>query len=100
MMTTFFIVAIALMLLTGIYSLVVSRNLIRVLISLEVLTKSATLAIILAGYLNREMGLAQAFAITLTVIEVVVIAIAAGIIIGIYKHTGSLDTKNIKNLKG
>jgi NADH:ubiquinone oxidoreductase subunit K len=88
------------MLAAGIYSLVVSRNLIRVLISLEVLTKTATLTIILAGYLNKEMGLAQAFVITLTIVEVVVIAVAAGIIIGIFQHTGSLDTKKIRNLKG
>lgn len=100
MMTTLFIVAIVLIFVTGIYSLLVSRNLIRVLISLEVLTKSATLMIILAGYLNKEMGLAQAFVITLIIIEVVVIAVAAGIILGVFRHTGSLDTRNIKNLKG
>ena len=99
-LTIFFITAVALLFLTGLYSLLVSRNLVRVLIALEILTKAATLMIILAGYLTHQTGLAQAFVITLIIIEVVVIAVAAGIVIGIFQHTDTLDTNRIKNLKG
>lgn len=99
-LTIIFIDAIALLFLTGFYSLLVSRNLIRVLIALEILTKAATLMIILAGYWTKQTGLAQAFVITLIIIEVVVIAVAAGIVIGIFRHTGTLDTRQLRNLKG
>ena len=97
---TLFIVTIALMFLTGIYSLLVTRNLMRVLISLEVLTKAAMLLIIAAGYLTNQTAMAQEFVITIIIIEVVVIAVAAGIVVALFRHTDSLDTKSIKNLKG
>jgi NADH-quinone oxidoreductase subunit K len=99
MLLTMFIAAILMLFVTGFYSLVVTRNLIRVVIALEVLTKAATLLIILAGALTGQMAQAQAFAVTMIVIEVIVTAIAAGITIGVFNHTGSLDTKNITNLK-
>jgi len=100
MITIFFVAAVALLFLTGIYALIASRNLIRVLISVEILTKAATLMLIFAGYLTGQTALAQAFVITLIIIEVVVIAVAAGIVIGIFRHNDSLDTRKIKNLKG
>jgi multisubunit Na+/H+ antiporter MnhC subunit len=34
------------------------------------------------------------------IIEVFVVAVAAGIIIQIYKKTGSVDARNIRNLRG
>jgi NADH-quinone oxidoreductase subunit K len=99
MLLTLFIVAILMIFAVGFYSLVVTRNLIRVVISLEVLTKGATLLTILVGALTDRMAQAQAFAVTLIVVEVVVTAIAAGIIIGVFNHTGSLDTKELTNIK-
>ncbi len=95
-----FIDSIALLFLVGFYSLLVTRNLIRILISLEILTKAATLMLILAGYLTKQTGMAQAFVITLIIMEVVVIAVAAGIVIGVFRHTGTLDTRQLQNLKG
>lgn len=99
MLLTLFIVSILMIFAVGFYSLVVTRNLIRVVISLEVLTKGATLLTILAGAVTHRMAQAQAFAVTLIVVEVVVTAIAAGIIIGVFNHTGSLDTGKIANIK-
>jgi NADH-quinone oxidoreductase subunit K len=99
-MTTIFIDAIVLLLLIGFYSLLVSRNLIRLLISIEILTKSATLMLILAGYWTHQPNLAQTFVITLIIVEVVVIAVAAGIVIRVFEHTGTLDTRMLRNLKG
>lgn len=99
-LTIYFIAAVALLFFVGIYSLLVSRNLIRVLIAVEILTKAATLMLILAGYFTGQPGLAQSFVITLIIIEVVVIAVAAGIVIGIFKHNETLDTRKISNLKG
>jgi NADH:ubiquinone oxidoreductase subunit K len=99
MLATLFIIAVVLLFLTGFYALVITRNLIRVVISLEVLAKGATLLIILAGLFTGNMAEAQAFAVAMIVIEVVVTAVAAGIIIGVFRRTGSLDTKDIANLK-
>lgn len=99
MLLTMFIASIALIFVTGFYSLVVTRNLIRVVIALEVLAKAATLLMILAGALTGDMAQAQVFAVTMIVIEVIVTAVAAGIIIGVFKKNDSLDTKDAANLK-
>jgi multisubunit Na+/H+ antiporter MnhC subunit len=70
------------------------------LIALEILIKGATLLIILAGYATGQEALAQSLVITLIVIEVVVMTVAVGVVLGIRRHTGSLDISNIRNLKG
>ena len=91
---------IIMLFIAGLYCILVTRNLVRVLIGLELLTKSVTLLLILGGYMTGKVALAQAIVITLIVIEVVVIAVMAGVILSIYRHTGSLDASNIKSLKG
>jgi NADH:ubiquinone oxidoreductase subunit K len=88
------------LLVIGIYCILATTNLIRALIGLEVLIKAATLLIIVAGYLSKHIALAQSLVITLIVIEVVIMTVAAGIILGIHRHTNSLEVKDIRNLKG
>ena len=95
-----FSIGAILLLITGFYCLIVTYNLVRALIGLEILTKSVTLFIILAGYITDRMALAQALAITLIVIEVVVIAVAVGIVLCVYKHSKSIDARLLRNIKG
>jgi len=94
------IALIIVLFVAGLYCILVTRNLMRVLIGLELLTKAVTLLLIVAGYATGRQALAQAIVITLIMIEVVVIAVMAGVILSIFRHTGSLDASNVKNLKG
>ena len=84
----------------GIYCVVFSQNLIRILIGLEMLTKGVTLMLGLAGAVTGRMPLAEALIITLIVLEVVAIAVAAGLVIGIFKHHGEARVSVLKDLKG
>lgn len=84
----------------GLYCMLASYNLIRVLIGLELVIKAVTLLLILAGYINGHTALSQALVITLIVAEVVLIAVAVGVVLGIYKHNDSLDVRGIRKLKG
>lgn len=95
-----FTIVVILLMICGLYCLLITTNLIRALIGLELLTKAVTLFIILAGYVTGRTGLAQAMAITLIVIEVVVMAVAAGVIISVYRLNNSLDVKLLRNIKG
>ena len=94
------VIFIILLSVTALYCILFSRNLIRMLIGLELLIKAVTLLIALAGYITGHMALAQTMIITLIVIEVVVIAVAAGIVIGAHAHNQSLDVRALRNLKG
>ena len=100
LMLFLFLAAVILMFVIGIYCLLMTRNLIRILIALEVLTKAVTLLIIAVGYVTGQISMAQSFVITLIVIEVVIIAVAAGIVIGLHRHNETLDTRELRNLKG
>lgn len=84
----------------GIYCILATYNLIRVLIGIEILIKAVTLLIIAAGRQNGNMALAQAMVVSIIVIEVVIMTIAAGIVLGIHQHNNSLDSRNIRKLKG
>ena len=91
---------IILMAVAAFYCILASRNLIRILIGLELLTKAVTLLLAVAGYLTGRMALAQTFIITVIVIEVVVIAVAAGVVLGVHRHTQGLDAGKLNNLRG
>jgi NADH:ubiquinone oxidoreductase subunit K len=99
-MLTLFIVAIVLLVATGLYCILATRNMIRVLIALEVVNKALTLMLVLAGVYTNQVALAQSFAITLIIIEVVVTAIGAGIAIAVYRRNGTLDMNMLTNIKG
>ncbi|MGA2142340.1 MAG: NADH-quinone oxidoreductase subunit K [Brevinematales bacterium] len=92
--------SIILLMVTGLYCLLVTKNLLRILIALEVMTKSVTLFLISSGYFSGNAVLTQALVITLIIIEVVVIVVACGIVIGVCVHNKNLDIKNMRKLKG
>ncbi|MGA2546125.1 MAG: NADH-quinone oxidoreductase subunit K [Rectinemataceae bacterium] len=93
-------ICIVLVAIAGVYCLVMTRNFIRVLIGLELMTKAVTLLIIVAGLASGRLALAQALAITLIVVEVVVVSVAAGIVLSVFRLNESLDIRKSRNLKG
>jgi multisubunit Na+/H+ antiporter MnhC subunit len=89
-----------LLLIVGVWCMLRTYNLLRMLIGLEILMKSATFFLIVAGYLSGRMALAQAMVITVIVVEVVVVVAAAGLILGFFQETDSLNVKNTRGLRG
>ena len=86
--------------LTALYCILISRNLIRILIGVELLTKAVTLLMVVSGYVTSRGALAQAFVITLILVEVVVIAVAAGIIIASFRRSADIGVRHLSTLKG
>jgi NADH:ubiquinone oxidoreductase subunit K len=93
---TFFI----LLMIDGLWCMLATYNLLRMLIGLEILMKSVTFLLIVAGYLSGRMALAQAMVITVIVIEVVVVVVAAGLILGFFRKTDTLNVRATRDLKG
>jgi multisubunit Na+/H+ antiporter MnhC subunit len=102
MMQIFWIFGLVVLLLgvIGMYCVLVTFNLVRALIGLEILVKAVTLLLVVAGYVSGHEATVQSLVITLIVIEVVVMTIAVGIVVGLRGHIGSLDSRQIRNLKG
>ena len=100
MLLTLFLIAVVLVAATGIYCIIATHNMIRVLIALELLIKAVTLLLAVAGNQCGKMALAQSFIIALIIIEVVVTATGAGIAIAVHAHNGTLDIRKLMKLKG
>ncbi|MDD5496566.1 MAG: NADH-quinone oxidoreductase subunit K [Candidatus Omnitrophica bacterium] len=94
---SFFII---MLFIAGFYCILVTRNLIRVMIGLELLIKAVTLFLVVACYVSGQAALGQALIITLIVMEVVMIAVLAGVVLSIYRHNNSLDARRLRELKG
>jgi NADH:ubiquinone oxidoreductase subunit K len=90
-----FIISVVLIFAIGIYSLLVTHNLMRILISIEILTKGVTLLLIVAGYISKNMAMAEAYVITVIIIEVVLMAVATGLVLGLFRANGTLDTRKM-----
>jgi NADH-quinone oxidoreductase subunit K len=93
-------IGVVLTMIVGFYCVTTTRNLVRALIGMELLTKGVTLAIVLAGYVSGQEGLAQSLAITMIIIEVAVIVVAVSLVLGIYRKTAGIDTNSIREIKG
>ena len=91
---------IVLLFACGAYCLVITRNMIRAIIGIELLIKAVTVLIIWAGKMTGRVALAQGLVITIIVIEVVVAATAAGLALWVFRRTDSLDVRALRNLKG
>ena len=100
MLLTLFVTAIVLIAAMGVYFVAATRNMIRVLIALELIVKAVTLLIAVAGAMCGEMALAQSFIIALIIIEVVVTATGAGITIAVHSRNGSVDLRELTKIKG
>jgi|GEM_PF-1405365 len=84
----------------GLYYILVTGSLIRLLIGVEIMIKAATMFLIMSGFVTGSPSRAQAFVITLIVIEVVVMVVASGVVISFYRKSRSIKTSSINNLKG
>jgi NADH:ubiquinone oxidoreductase subunit K len=90
----------ALLLLDGLWLMLATRNLVRILIGIEILMKSVTFFLIAAGVLTGRLALAQSLVITVIVIEVVVVVVIAGVILGFFRKHDSLGVGNTRDMKG
>jgi NADH:ubiquinone oxidoreductase subunit K len=95
-----YIAAIVILLGIGIYCLISRKNLIQLIIGVEVIAKAVTLSFILAGHLQGNEQIAQAIVVTIILIEAVCTAVALSLVVAAYRHTGSLDINILKRLRG
>jgi NADH-quinone oxidoreductase subunit K len=90
----------AALLFVGVYALLTMRNVIKLFIGIEVISKGVSLALLSTGVVRKSVLLAQSLVVTFIVVEVSLVATALAIIINIYRHTGSLDIRKLTKLKG
>jgi len=84
----------------GLYAAITRRNLLQLIIGLELMARGVTLVIILAGMAQQSLAVAQAMVITAILIETVTVAIALSLVVAAYQHNNSLSTESLRRLRG
>jgi NADH-quinone oxidoreductase subunit K len=83
----------------GFYGLLISRNLIKVVVALQILVKGAMLALILAGRMAGQVNLGQSLALTVIVADTIVAVVALALSVQVRRIVGTLDVRSLTNLR-
>lgn len=84
----------------GLYGLLVLRNLIKIVIALQILVKGAILALVAAGSFSGQTNLGQSLAVTLIVADTVVAVVGLALAVQVRRRFGTLDVKELSSLRG
>ncbi len=107
-------ITVAMIIITGLYAALFKRNLIKVVIGLDLIESGVNLFLVSLGYKNggiapiftnapnTKMVLPTPQALTLTsiVIGVATTAMLLAFCVIIYRHYGTLDARKVRRLKG
>ena len=108
-------ITIVAMIVIGMYAVMFQHNLIKMAIGIDIIESGANLLLIVMGYRNgsvapiftmapqgKTMALPTPQALTLTaiVIGLATTAFMLSLIVMLYRHYGTLDTREIRRLKG
>jgi NADH-quinone oxidoreductase subunit K len=88
------------LLAVGFYGLLITRNLIKVVMVLQILIKAVILALVLAGKLGGNSGLGQSTAATVIVADTIVAVVALALAVQVRRRFGTLDVPRISTLRG
>ena len=84
----------------GLYGLLATRNLIKVVIALQIMIKGALLALVMAGRATDQVALGQSLALTVIVADTVVAVIGLAFAIQVKRVRGTLDLRDLSELRG
>lgn len=104
-------IAVALLIIIGLYAILFRRNLIKIVIGITIIQSGVNLFLITLGYRKNSlapiftsspdpegvmsMPVPQALTLTSIVIGVAVLALMLSLVVQIYKHYNTLDSKKI-----
>jgi multicomponent Na+:H+ antiporter subunit C len=99
----------------GLYAIIIKKNLIKILIGLDLIASGTNLLIVSIGYIKGGTApifsmknilprmmvdpVPQALTLTAIVIGASELALAAAFVVILYRHYGTLDIKKIRSLK-
>lgn len=84
----------------GLYGLLVTRNLIKIVIALQILVKAAVLALVAAGSASGQVSLGQSLAATVIVADTVVAVVGLALAVQVRRRCGTLDVAALSGLRG
>lgn len=83
----------------GLYGLLLSRNLIKIVVALQIMTKGVLLALVVAGKLQSQIGLGQSMALMVIITDTIVAVVGLALAVQVRRHVGTLDIKSLTSLR-
>lgn len=83
----------------GFYGLLISRNLIKVIVALQILVKGSMIALILAGRMAGNVNLGQSLALTVIVADTIVAVVALALAVQVRRVVGTMDVRSLTKLR-
>jgi NADH:ubiquinone oxidoreductase subunit K len=80
--------------------LLITRNLIKVVMVLQILVKAVILALLLAGRMSGNIALGQSTAATVIVADTIVAVVGLALAVQVRRRFGTLDVPKISTLRG
>ena len=96
---TFLWVAVLGLAASGLYGLLSARNLIKLVISLQLLAKAGLVALVVAGQASGQINLGQSLAMTAIVADTLVTVIGLALAVLVRRRFGTLDLRALSTLK-
>ena len=90
---------VVLLLGVGLYGLLISRHLIKVVVALQIMIKAAMVALVVAGEAVGQVNLAQSIVLTVIVVDTIAAVLALALIVQIKRQTGTLDAADLAHLR-
>ncbi len=84
----------------GLYGLLITRNLIKIVMVLQILIKAVILALVLAGEMSGNPGLGQSTAATVIVADTIVAVVGLALAVQVRRRLGTLDVPKIASMRG
>ena len=94
------LIGVVLLLVVGFYGLLITRNLIKIVLVLQILVKAVVIALVLGGKASGNLGLGQSLAATVIVADTVVAVVALALAVQVRRRVGTLDLAKISSLRG
>jgi NADH-quinone oxidoreductase subunit K len=84
----------------GLYGLLTIRNMIKIVIAIQIMVKGAMLAFVVAGSLNNQINLGQSLAVSVITADTIVTIISLALAVKIQQRFGTLNIDEVLHLKG
>jgi multisubunit Na+/H+ antiporter MnhC subunit len=89
-----------LLMMLGVYVLILYRNLLRLIIGVEMVAKGVTLIFLSAGIYRQDINFIQSLIVTFIIVETVLAAVMLSLVVRAHKIYGSLDIRHLSKLRG
>jgi NADH-quinone oxidoreductase subunit K len=96
---TIILVGVLALLGVGLYGLLAVRNLIKVIVALQIMVKGALLALVAAGNISGQPVLGQTLAATVIVADTVVAVVGLALAVQVRRQVGTLDVQALSQLQ-